>query len=318
MGAVDRDVPPSVRWIRAAAGWLRAQPTKALLAALAAAACLSVANAVFVVGNGETGARQRFGRLPPARIPAGLGVGLPWGIDRVTRVRTGEVLREEIAGDATSQLTLVTGDENLIEVAVVVQYTVADLGAFLFAADDPRVLLAQSVRSALMETIGAMPVDDVLTSGKAAVQQAARQRVQVALDAYFAGIAVLGINLQSVSPPPEAARAFRAVSDAKSDAAKMVNDANSERERALNLSRGEASTIVEAARAGAATRVQLARGASDRFAALLAQRRQSPAQAELDLALASARRVLPRAKLVILAPGEPPRIDFNRMEPPAR
>jgi len=170
------------------------------------------------------------------------------------------------------------------------------------------------VRAAVVDAVSTLPVDDVLTSGKAAVQQAVRGRAQALLDRAGAGIAVVGVNLRWAAPPPEAAQAFRAVSDAKADAAKAVNDANSERERALNLAHGEASTIVETARAGAAARVQQARGATARFASLLSQRRMSPAQTDLDLRLSTARRVLSRATLVILAPGEAPHIDLNRVE----
>jgi membrane protease subunit HflK len=230
-------------------------------------------------------------------------------------LRTGEVRREEIGADQSGRITLVTGDENFIELVVVVQYTVGRLGAFLFGVEDPRTLLAASVRGALVEIVAAMPVDDILTGAKARIQQEARRLAQAALDRAGAGITLVGVNLQSVNPPPEAAQAFRAVSDARADAATAINDAESARERAINLARGEAIAVLNDARGAAATRIQRARGATDRFAALLAQRRAAPAQTHFDLYLASAQRLLPRAELVVLAPGEPPRIDLNLVPP---
>jgi membrane protease subunit HflK len=126
----------------------------------------------------------------------------------------------------------------------------------------------------------------------------------------------MGVNLQWAKPPVEAATAFRDVNDAKADAAKAVNAAQGERERALSLARGEASRLVQEATGGAAGRVQQARGATERFAKLLAQRRLAPEQTAIELYLSTMRRVLPRAKLVLLAPDQAPRIDLNLVERP--
>lgn len=303
--------PPSVRLIRSAVATLRRQPWIAALCVGATIALLTLANALYVVGNGETAVRQRFGRLVEQAMPPGLGLAAPSAIDRVTVVRSGEVRREEVTGDDGGPLALVTGDENIVEMAVAVQYTVGGAGAYLFGVDDPRALLVQALRAALVETAAAMTVDDLLTAGKARIQQDVKRRAQASLDRAGTGLALAGVNLQWAQPPPEATQAFRAVNDAKADASRAVSDAQSQRERALSLARGEASTITNAGRADAAARLQSARGATARFASLLAQHRQSRDAADLHLALAAARRALPRARLVVLAPGETPHIDLN-------
>jgi membrane protease subunit HflK len=307
---------PSVAVIRAAAAWGRAKPWRGMLAVLAAVGSVSLANAVYVVGNGESGALQRYGRLADTVLQPGLGLQIPWGVDRVTRIRTGEVLRAEVTGDQTKQLQLITGDENFIEMMVVVQYTISDLGPYLFKTDDPRGLVAQAVRGALVQTVGTTPVDDVLTSGKARIQLDVRKQAQAWLDRFGAGLTLLGVDLQWAKPPIEAANAFRDVNDAKADAAKSVNDAESERERALSLARGEASRLVQEANGRAAGRVQGARGATERFAKLLGQSRLAPEQTATDLYLSTVLKVMPRAKLVLLAPHQAPRIDLNLVERP--
>jgi len=307
-------VPASVAVIRAAAARVRQHPGGALLAVVAAVGLVSLTSGIFMVGNGESAAVRRCGRLTSDAIQPGLGLRIPWGVDQVTRVRTGEVLRAEVSGDQTKQLQLVTGDENFIEMMVVVQYTVSNLGAYLFRTDDPQLLVAQAVRGALVQTVGAMPVDDVLTSGKAQIQQDVRRQAQTWLDRYGVGLTLLGVNLQWAKPPLEAAAAFRDVNDAKADAAKAVNQAQSERERALSLARGDASRLVQEADGRAAGRVQQARGATERFARLLAQHRLAPEQTATDLYHSTIQKVLPRAKLVLLAPHQAPRIDLNLIE----
>ena len=311
-------VAPSVALIRAAAAWCGRKPWRAALAVLGGVAVLSFAGGVYVIGNGETAALQRYGRLVDGSVQPGLGLRIPWGIDQITRVRTGEVLRQEVGGDSSKQLQLITGDENFIEMVVVVQYTIGDLGAYLYRVDEPRALVTQAIRAALVETVGAMPVDEVLTTGKAQIQQDVRRKAQVSLDRYGVGLTLLGVNLQAATPPIEAAAAFRDVNDAKADAATAINGAQSARERALSLARGEAVQTTQEAHARAEARVQEARGATERFATLLVQRRQSPEQTASDLYLGTAQKVLPRAKLVLLAPHQAPRIDLNLVERPER
>lgn len=304
--------------MRRAGAWSRAHLSAALGALLVVALASSLAGAVYVVGNGESGALQRFGRLVDDGVPPGLGARLPWGIDQLTTVRTGEVLRAEVAGDLTSELSLMSADENVLEMGLVVQYTVSDLGQYLFGVDDPQALLAQEVRAALVGVVSTMAVDDVLTSGKARVQNEVRQQAQASLDRLGAGVSLLGVNLRSVRPPPEAAQAFRDVNDAKADAARLVNEAQTARERAISLARGDAVRMVEEGRGGAATRGAEARGATDRFAQLLERRRATPGQTGLDLYLTTMQALLPRARLVLLAPGQSPDIDLNLLQRSAR
>ena len=197
---------------------------------------------------------------------------------------------------------------------MVVQYQVTKPGNFLFSVDDPTSLVAQTVRAALVRTVAAMQVDEVLTSGKALVQNTARAEAQAMLDRYKAGVSLLAVSLQSVNPPGEAVSAFHAVSDAKAQAAQAINQAEGNREQMLSNARGMASKAVQEAMAQADARVQGARGATERFAQVLARAKRTPEQTRTELYLSTIREVLPRARIVLLAPGAPPGIDLNFME----
>lgn len=157
-------------------------------------------------------------------------------------------------------------------------------------------------------------VDEVLTSAKASIQNAARRSAQQRLDRYRAGVTVVAMSLQSVNPPREAAGAFRAVSDARAEAARLINRAQGERDRALRLARGEAEKLVAEANSAADRRRQEARGAAERFLALLRQKRQAPGPTHAELYNTTLQKVLPAARLVILAPGESPKIDVHIIE----
>lgn len=305
---------PSVRWIRGAAALVRRQREATLAAVALFVIALSAVSGLYAVENGESAALLRFGKLVDDGIGPGLHVRLPWGIDTIQKFKTGEVLRMEVEGDFEKELQLISGDENFIDLTTVVQYKVTGLGRYLLSTEDPTQIVGQTVRAGLAEAVAGMPVDDVLTSGKAEIQNRVRSDAQAMLDAHDVGVTLVSINLQSVNPPAEAAAAFRKVNDAKAEAARAVNDAHSEAEKSLNLASGEAGKLVHETTAMADARRRDAEGRSQRFATVAIQHRTTPDLARTDIYHDVVRRVLGRARLVFLAPGETPKVDVQLVD----
>ena len=268
-------------------------------------------DAVYTVDNGESAAVLRFGALVDDTVEPGLRFRAPAGVDDVTKTRTGEVFRVQVEGDEPPRLDLVTGDENLIEVALTVQYRITRLGDYLFRTEDAETLVRQTIRADMVEAVAALGVDDVLTSAKTLVQQQVRERSQARRDDYDSGVTLVSVNLQAVDPPPEAEAAFRGVLDARAEAAETVSYARAEQDRALRLASGEAAQLLSAAEAEANMAVQIARGAAERFRELLVQKRRSPELARTDLFARTIREVLPRTRVIVLAPGELPELEVN-------
>jgi membrane protease subunit HflK len=311
----SNDDVPSVRWIRAAVALCRRRGRSlAALLALGALGCW-LGGGLYEVANGASGVVRRFGRLAERRVEPGLHLTLPPGVDTVTKVKTGEVVRLEVAGDGGAPISLVTGDENLIETTLVVQYRVSSPAPYLFQTEDPTAMLTQAVRAALVDEIARRTVEEVLTSGKASVQNEVRRKAQAMLLAYGTGLSLVAVTLQAVNPPPEAVAAFLEVSDARAQAARAVNEAQTRRETSLNLARGRAERSLAEARTWADQRQQKARGAASRFEQVLAQARRTPQQTRTDFYLAMVRKVLPKARIIVLAPGEAPRIDIYLTQP---
>lgn len=269
---------------------------------------------LYTIGNGESAALLRFGELRDDAIPPGLHFRLAWGIDEVIKTRTGEVFRGWVESDESRRLHLVSGDENLVDAAVTVQFRIARLGDYLFATESAEELVAQTLRAELVASAATLDVDDLLTSAKAQIQQEIRERGQKRLDAYSSGIILVSVNLQTVDPPREAETAFRDVVDARAQAAQAVSGARAQRDRALRLASGQAAQITSAAEAMANRRLQAAQGAAQRFGDLLAQKRLSPDLTRTDLYTRAVKTVLPKTRLIVLAPGGIPSIDVNLLD----
>ncbi len=312
--ASDVQPPRSVRLIWRVRDALARHPARWVSLAVLPVFILWGVQGLYTVDNGESAALLRFGELRDDAITPGLHFRLAWGIDEVTKTRTGEVFRGWVQGDTSRGLHLVTGDENLVDAAVTVQYRIARLGDYLFATESAEELVAQTLRSELVESAAALGVDDLLTSAKAQVQQEVRERGQKRLDAYASGVILVSVNLQAVDPPREAEAAFRDVVDARAQAAQRVSRARAERDRALRLASGQAAQLTSTAEADANRRLQAAQGAVQRFEDLLAQKRLSPDLTRTDLYTRTVRTVLPKTRLIVLAPGEAPSIDVNLLD----
>ncbi|MEM7355975.1 MAG: protease modulator HflK [Acidobacteriota bacterium] len=313
-GAKERP-PISIRWIWRLRDeiWRHRRRGVGAVAGLVLVGVLG--QGLYTVDNGESAALLRFGALRDDGVAPGLHYRLPLGIDRVVERRTGEVFRLEVAGDWDPKLSLVSGDENLITVAIVAQYRILRLGDYLFSTDDAEAVVHQTVRADLLEAAAGLGVDDLLTSAKAGVEQQVRIRGQERLDAYGLGVGLVSVNLQAVAPPPEADDAFRAVLDARADAARGISMAQSGADRRLRLARGSSAKILGEAEADADRRLQQARGAVQRFADLLAQKRRSPELTTADLYAQTVPAALAQTRLVVLPPDEIDRLHLNLMNP---
>ena len=307
--------PVSIRLIWRLRDGLHRHRMTALAAISVLALAAGIGQGLYTVENGASGALLRLGALIDDGVPPGLHYRLPLGIDEVVERRTGEVLRLRVTGDWDPWLSLVSGDENLISVVAVVQYRIRQLGDFLFSADDTAAAVHQTVRAELLEEAATLAVDDLLTAAKAQVQQRVQHRAQERLDAYGLGVALVSVNLQSVDPPREAEEAFRAVLDARADAAGGISLAQSRADRRLGLARGRAAQILAEAEAAADRRRQQAGAAARRFEDLLEQKRRSPELTRTDLYARTMRDVLSRTRLIVLPPGETDHIDLQLVDP---
>jgi membrane protease subunit HflK len=267
-----------------------------------------LATGVYFVQPDEQAVVRRFGRVLPNAFEPGAHVGLPWGLDRVVRIRPREAKRVtigplQIAGDAVGRLPsqFLTGDRNLVNVRATVQYTIADPPRYLFRAEAIDPFLAEAGVAALSEILAADSVDRALTLGKQELGIRAAEAIQRLADRYGLGVLIRSVDIAAVEPPPEVAQAFanvtaalrqreQQINQARSFADRTVAQAQADAERTVNESRGYRDNIVRGAEADA-----------ERFDRLLAEYRQAPDLTARRLYLETMAATLPRfrSKLIL-------------------
>ncbi len=264
----------------------------------------------YIVGSDEVGVVRLFGQVWQERVPPGLHYRPPFPLTRLDKVKVRQVRRITIGMEAPDallgrqanplQAQFLTGDQNIILVRAVVQYTVRDPVQYLFVAAEPDGIVQRVAEAALTSEIVQMPVDAVMTAGKIAVQNRVRQKAQQWLSDI--GVSVTAVTIEKVAPPDPVKDAFDAVTQARQSRHRLILEAQSYANTVIPQARGEAQKLINDAIAYRDRRIAEAKGEAARFLALLAEYRKAKDVTTARLYLEAMEELLPKIKKVIVDP----------------
>src|ERR1700733_6619572 len=171
---------------------------------------------------------------------------------------------------------------------------------FLFRQLNADMTVRTAAESALQTTVSTAPLDDVLTTGRQALEGRVMAALQAKLDRYSAGARVVRVKLQDVHPSLEVVDAFRAVSGAYEEKNRLINEAEGYRNEQVALARGNAKAQLQNAASFTLGRVNRAQGDADRFDLREGSYRGAPGPNETRLYFETIDQVLPGKKKLIL------------------
>lgn len=273
------------------------------------AVVLWVGSGIYIVDPAEQGVVLQFGRHVNTSEP-GVNYHLPWPIQNVVivdiqNVRRAEIGFRSIEGQETRRILeealMLTADENIVEVGLLVQYRVKDASAFVFNVNNPEAVLHTTTEVALRSAVGKMPIDGVITERRAEVQENTRSYLQELMDEYNAGIQITDVRLQVADAPDQVRDAFHEVVRAREDRERKVNEAQAYREDVVPRARGEAKRILEQAQAYREERVRSARGESERFLSILEEYRRAPEVTRERMYIEAVEIAMARVEKVLIA-----------------
>ena len=273
---------------------------------------------IFIVNPDEEGVVLRFGKYNRTVEP-GPHYALPYPIESVYKPQVTQVLRSEVGfrsvGQASTfkqgqvrtiaeEASMLTGDENIVNVQFSVQYRIQDPVQYLFNVSAPEALVRNAAEAAMREVIGNSEIDSAITDGKLKIQNDATSLLQTILDRYGAGIKIIAVQLQDVHPPQEVIDAFKDVASAREDKSRIINQAEAYRNELLPKARGQAAAIVNSAEAYSATRIRTAEGEAERFDALRKEYDKAPKVTKQRLYYETMENILSKSKEKIILDGE--------------
>lgn len=271
-------------------------------------------SAFYTVQPEQRAVVKRFGAVVAITDP-GLHFKLPFGIDSVQRVATERVLKQEFgfrsavdSGERTRYSTedfpeeslMLSGDLNIIDVEWVVQYRISDPMKFLYQQRDPERTLRDISESVMRRVVGNRIGSEVLTTGRVAISNLARDEIQAAMSQYDNGIHIVTVELQDVVPPQAVKPAFNEVNESRQQREGMINEATKRANEALPRAAGEANRLIAEAEGYATERVNQALGETSRFNSILAEYRQAPEVTRRRMYLETLGSVLPEVGSVLV------------------
>ncbi len=285
--------------------------------ALLGIAVIWLLTGIYIVDPGEMGVVRRFGKMTKT---AGSGPHwhIPYPVEKVDVVKVEEIRSMELGfrtlypgpppriKSFPMESLMITGDENIVNILVVIQYRIGDLPDYLFRVWDPegtpdRRTLRDAAETALRGVAGSMKIDDILTTGRSEVQDKTRIHLQQLMDLYKTGLQITAVKLQAVDPPVQVQAAFKDVVSAKEDRERIINEAQAYKEDLLPKARGEAEKMLREAEAYRENRVRQAQGDAARFLSMLKEYRSAKDITRKRLYLETLQEVLSNVKEVVIS-----------------
>jgi membrane protease subunit HflK len=256
-------------------------PKVASLGAAVIVALVWLFSGFFMVQEGQAGVILTFGKYDYTARP-GINWRLPWPIQsteivNLSAVRSVEIGRAVmIKGTNQKDSSMLTEDENIIDVRFAVQYRLKDPMEYLFNNRDPDMSVIQAAETAVREIVGRSKMDTVLYEGREKIAIDLSMAIQKILDSYKTGIFVTSVTVQNVQPPEQVQAAFDDAVKAGQDQERLKSEGEAYANDILPRAKGTAARLIQEAEGYRARVVAMAEGDAIRFKQIYSEYAKAP------------------------------------------
>ncbi|MEO6895275.1 MAG: FtsH protease activity modulator HflK [Caldimonas sp.] len=236
---------------------------------------------VFIVQEGQRAVVTSFGRYSHT-VDAGIQWRLPYPFQAHETVNVTQLRSTEVGRNTVSQATglkdssMLTQDENIVDIRFTVQYRLKDARAFLFENRDPEAAVTLAAESAVREIVGKSKIDSVLYEQRDAIAFELVKSIQAQLDRLNTGILVVNVNVQSVQPPEQVQAAFEDTLKAGQDGDRLKKEGQAYASSEIPKAQGTAARLREESEGYKSRVVAQAEGDASRFTRQLAEYQKAP------------------------------------------
>lgn len=200
-----------------------------------------IATSTHIIAPGERGVVTRFGRYSYTLGP-GVGFTLPWPVHRVQKIDV-ENIRTIDLGTTGTETLMLTGDQNIVDIAYSVRWNITDPERYLFELAQPDETIREVAESAMRAVVSGYSLNDTIGEGRGDIETRVQEMMQGILNRYRAGVRIQGIAIKQADPPQAVNDAFKEVSAAQQEAQSYVNQANAYSLQLRQKAQGEATAF---------------------------------------------------------------------------
>ena len=281
------------------------KPAAVIAIILVLIAVLGAGSCFYTVDDKQQAVVTTFGKVT-AITDAGMHFKLPFGIQQVQKVDVNVYQHIELGyrtgsnQSVTEESSMITGDYNIVNVDFFVEYKISDPVRYLYASDDPEMILRNLIQSQVRNVVGSSTVDSVLTDGKENIQMQVKSLVTEILAEYDIGLSLVDVKIQDSEPPTqEVIEAFKAVETAKQQAETVVNDAKAYQNAKLPDAQAQADKLIQNAEYLKQKRINEATEQVAMFNAMYEEYARNPQITRSRMYYEAIREILPGVKVYI-------------------
>jgi membrane protease subunit HflK len=194
------------------------------------------------IDPGERGVIIRLGSYAGTLSP-GMRMTFPAPIDKVAKVQVEDIRVQDLGSGEGGENLMLTGDENIIDLAYSVRWNVRDPELYLFELAEPDDTVKEVAESAMRAEIAHVSLDDAIGPQRSQIEDRVQRRMQEILDSYHAGIMIQGVAIKQADPPEAVNDAFKEVSAAQQTAQTYLNQARAYAQQLNSKAEGEAAAF---------------------------------------------------------------------------
>ena len=247
---------------------------------------------IYLVRPAEQAVELKFGKYSSTKGP-----GPHW---MPTIIASKDIVNIEKIYTFSHKAQMLTRDENIVDVALSIQYRIENPQKFLFNVKSPEYSLIQATASAVRQIVGHTTLDSILTDGRSKAREQMLSLVKNILQSYNTGIEITDLNLQPIKPPEEVTSAFDDAIKAREDEQRYINKALAYKEKVVLISKGKAERYVKAANAEAQKLVLDAQATTASYLALLPEHIRSPKLTDFRIYTDALEEVFAKTRKIIL------------------
>jgi modulator of FtsH protease HflK len=254
---------------------------------------LWLASGTYKIEAAERGVVLRFGKHVYT-VESGLHWHFPAPFEKVLKVDVSNV------SDFSHASTMLTQDQNIIDVDITVQYRIKNAENYFFSLRQPDFTLKEATESALRQHVGRSTMDYVFGDGREEIVVSVEKTIQSILDSYNSGLHIERVNMQEAKPPEAVKAAFDDVTQAEEDEVRLKNQAQAYQNEVIPTARGKAAQMTQEASAYKQEVIARAEGDAKRFDKLLKEYRKAPQVTRDRLYLETVESVLTNTSKVMV------------------
>jgi membrane protease subunit HflK len=252
-----------------------------------------LASGIYIIEPAERGVVLRFGAYSETTEP-GPHWHIPFPIEEVLKVNVDQI------SSFRHKATMLTRDENIVDVELTVQSRIQDAADYLFQDQNPEKTIRDAIETSVREIIGKSDLDFILTEGRSAIASRIMSAAQGLIDSYKTGLIITSVNTQPAKPPEQVKSAFDDAIKAREDKERLENKAEAYANEVVPIARGQAARQVADAKAYRDRVIAEAEGESSRFLAVLKEYQLAPGVTRERLYLDAVETMLGQTSKVML------------------